>query len=628
MRNLLRRIFLGKPLPTKALRDERLTNRQALAVFGSDALSSTAYATEEILIVLVGLGALALSASLPISLAISGLVAIVALSYREVVHAYPQGGGVYNVAKANLGETPALLGASSLIIDYILTATVSIAAGVAALTSAFPELFPYRVPIGILGIVLIMWMNLRGVRSSGQVLSYPAYFFIAIMLFTVGYGFFRFLTGTLPTAPAPVENVETLQAIGLFILLRAFSAGCTALTGLEAISNGVKAFKSPESVGAAKTMARLAALLIVILLGITFLAYQTKIVPAHDETVVSQIARTLFGSNPIYYAFQIATFLILFLAANTPYADFPRLAAMQARDGYWPKQFSNLGSKLVFSQGILALSSVSILLLIVSGGYVHALIPLYAVGVFLGFSLTQLGMVVHNAKIFHNSRIFRADLGDRRQSIKRLIINGVGFAATTVVFFIVLYSKFFDGAFVILPMIALLFFAMKRVRNYYNKVDKELSIHTTQFLNIPSQSILAVVLISKLDRRAVEGARVARGLNPAKICAFHVTCEKEEGEHVMAVWDALFNDIPIEVRLDEFREIIPVILDYFASVEQQWKGKIVAVVPMLVPQQPFREFLHNQTAKRIIDAIRRQSGSKVEIYEVPVRVETGKKDLS
>ncbi|MBI2938740.1 MAG: APC family permease [Thaumarchaeota archaeon] len=619
MRRLLRRFFLGKPLPTKALREERLTNQQALAVFGSDALSSTAYATEEILLVLVGLGTLALSASLPISLAIAGLVVIVALSYREVVHAYPQGGGVYNVAKTNLGETPALLGASSLIIDYILTATVSIAAGVAALTSAFPELFPYRVLIGILGIVLIMWMNLRGARSSGQIFSYPTYFFIAIMLITIGYGFLRFLTGTLPTTPPPVESAEPLQAIGLFILLRAFSAGCTALTGLEAISNGVKAFKSPESVGAAKTMARLAALLIAFLLGITFLAYQMKIVPAQDETVVSQIARTIFDNSPIYYVFQIGTFLILFLAANTPYADFPRLAAMQARDGYWPKQFSNLGSKLVFSQGILALSAVSILLLIVSGGYVHALIPLYAVGVFLGFSLTQLGMIVHDR------RMLRAKMDDRRQNVRRLIINSIGFAATTVVFFIVLYSKFFDGAFLILPMIALLFFAMRRVRRYYNNVDKELSISTTQFLNVPSRSILAVVLISKLDRRAVEGARVARGLNPASVCAFHVTFEKEEGDHVKDVWEVLFNDIPIEVRLDEFREITPTILDYFSSVERRWHGKIVAVVPMLVPQQPFREFLHNQTAKRIIEAIRRQSGSNVEIYEVPVRVETGEK---
>ncbi len=618
MRNFLRRILLGKPLPTNALQEERLTNGQALAVFGSDALSSTAYATEEILLVLVGFGAFALSASLPIALAISGLVVIVALSYREVVHAYPQGGGVYNVAKANLGETSALLGASSLIIDYILTATVSIVAGVAALTSAFPLLFPYRVPIGVVGIIVIMWMNLRGVRSAGRVFSYPVYFFIIVMLFTIGYGFVRFLTGTLPTASTTNEIAEPLQAIGLFILLRAFSAGCTALTGLEAISNGVKAFKTPESVGAAKTIWRLAALLVIILLGITFLAYQTKIVPNPDETVVSQIARTLFSNNPLYFTFQIATFLILFLAANTPYADFPRLAAMQARDGYWPKQFSNLGSKLVFSQGILALSAVSILLLIASGGYVHALIPLYAVGVFLGFSLTQLGMIVHNAKII------RDKFGDHLQSYKRLIINGVGFAATSIVFFIVLYSKFFDGAFLVLPMIALLFFAMRRVKNHYNKVDKALSITTTQFLDIPSQSILAIVLVSKLDRRAVEGARVARGLNPAKTRALHVAFEKEDGEHLKTIWNVLFNDIPIEIRFDEFREVIPTILDYFTLVEKQWSGKIVAVVPMLVPQQPFTEFLHNQTAKRIVEAIRKHSNSKVEIYEVPVRVETKK----
>lgn len=568
----------------------------------------------------MGLGTLALSFTLPISLAIASLVIIVALSYREVVHAYPQGGGVYNVAKANLGETPALLGASSLIIDYILTATVSIAAGVAALTSAFPMLFPYRVPIGIAGILVIMWMNLRGTRSSGRIFSFPAYFFIAIMLFTIGYGLLRFLTGTLPSTPAPTET-ETLQVIGIFILLKAFSAGCTALTGLEAISNGVKAFKSPESVGAAKTIWRLSILLIIILLGITFLAYQIGIVPKTDETVVSQIARTLFDNNPLYYAFQMAIFLILFLATNTPYADFPRLAAMQARDGYWPKQFSNLGSKLVFSQGILALSAVSILLLIVSGGYVHTLIPIYAVGVFLCFSLTQLGMIVHHIKIIRSS-------SNHHQNYKSIFINGIGFVVTSIVFLIVLYSKFFDGAYIILPMIAFLFFAMRRVKNHYNKVEKALSITKTHLFNTPSQDILVVVLVSNLDRRAVEGARVARGLNAAKTCALHVAFEKEDGAQLKTMWEGLFNDIPIDIRIDEFREIIPSILDYFTSVEQQWNGKIVVVIPMLVTQQFFTEFLHNHTAKKIINAIRKHSRNNIAIYEVPVKVDTKKKILN
>jgi len=614
MKHFLRRLFLGKPLPTKSLEDERLTNGQALAVFGSDALSSTAYATEEILLVLVGLGTIALSYSLPISLAISGLVIIVALSYREVVHAYPQGGGVYNVAKANLGENPALLGASSLIIDYILTTTVSIAAGVAALTSAFPMIFDYRVPIGIAGILLIMWMNLRGVRSSGRIFSFPAYFFIVIMLITIVYGLVRFLTGTLPSTPSLIES-NTLQAVGVFLLLRAFSAGCTALTGLEAISNGVKVFKSPESVGAAKTMLRLSILLVVILLGVTFLAFQIGIVPKLDETVVSQIARSLFGNNLMYYAFQVGTFLILFLAANTPFADFPRLASMQARDGYLPRQFSNMGSKLVFSQGIIALSAVSILLLIASNGYVHYLIPIYAVGVFLCFSLTQLGMFVHHLKTIRHP-------GKDMPRYRSLYTNGLGFVATTIVFVIVLYSKFFEGAYIILPMVGFLFFANKRVKNHYIRVDEALSISDTQLFNNPNEDILAVILVSKLDRRAVEGARVAMGLNPMKTCALHVAFDKEEGDRLKTIWDALFYDIPLEVRVDEFREVIPTILDYFAQMEQRWVGKIVAVVPMLVSQQPFTEFLHNQTATKIIEATRKDPRNSVEIYEVPVKVDT------
>ena len=437
------------------------------------------------------------------------------------------------------------------------------------------------------------------------------------MLITIVYGLLRFVTGTLPSTPVPAQST-TLEAVGVFILLRAFSAGCTALTGLEAISDGVKAFKSPESAGAAKTILRLSVILIVILLGITFLAFQIGIVPRVDETVVSQMAKTLFGINPMYYAFQIGTFLILFLAANTPFADFPRLASIQARDGYLPRQFSNMGSKLVFSQGIISLSAVSILLLVASGGYVHSLIPIYAVGVFLCFSLTQLGMFVHHLKIIQNP-------GAHKPSYKSLYTNGLGFVATTIVFIIVLYTKFFEGAYIILPMIGLIFFANKRIKNHYIRVDQALSISETQLFNNPNEDILAVILVSKLDRRAVEGARVAMGLNPMKTCALHVAFDKEEGDRLKTIWDALFYDIPLEVRVDEFREVIPPILEYFALMEQRWIGKIVAVVPMLVSQQPFTEFLHNQTATKIIEATRKDPRNSVEIYEVPVKVDTKQK---
>ena len=615
MANFLKRILLGKPIRTDALNEERLSDRQALAIFGADALSSTTYATEEILLVLVTIGTSALYFSLPITLGITALVLIVALSYREVVHAYPQGGGVYNVAKANLGELRSLLGAASLVIDYILTVAVSVAAGIAALTSAFPSLIPYRVPLGILAILTLMWMNLRGVRSSGRIVIVPAYFFIFAVLTMIGYGLIRYATGNLPVEPIQNGAATLVDTVTFFVLLRAFSAGCAALTGLEAISNGVKAFQSPEPQRASRTIQRLSLLLGVILLGITFLAFQTRVVPTADETVVSQIARTLLGDTPFYYLVQIGTLLILFLAGNTPYADFPRLAALLARDGYWPKRFSNLGPRLVFSQGIVALSAVAILLLAFSGGYVHTLIPLYAVGVFLGFSITQLGMIVH-----HKRNLTRKKPRNPLSSFKSLSINAIGFAATSVVFFVVLFSKFLDGAWILLPMLTFLLIIMTKIRSHYSQVDRALSPERALLISAPSQRILAVILVAKVDRRAIEGARVARGLHPAAVKALHIAFDAEAGEQVKRTWENFFPDIPIEIRINQFREVIPPVLDFLAEAGKSWTGKIVAVVPMLVLQQPFAEFLHNKTGTRILTAIREDPRSQVEIYEVPVKL--------
>src|SRR5580765_4237842 len=390
---LLKRWLVGPPMPLAQARHERLTKRVALAVFSSDALSSVAYATEEILLVLVLAGAAAAHLTVPIALSITALLVIVAISYQQTIYAYPSGGGSYIVARANLGTVPGLIAAAALLVDYVLTVSVSVAAGVAAITSAFPELSTHKVAIGVLCVAGIAMANIRGVRESGRIFAVPTYVFIVSFGPLVAVGAYRLLTGTLPpAAPAPVAPTEALT---WFLVLRAFSSGCTAMTGTEAISNGIPAFRQPESRNAAITLGVMALILGTLFVGITVLASALGILPAESETVVSQIARRLFGTGLFYYLIQASTALILVLAANTSFADFPRLASLLARDHFVPRQFATLGERLVFSNGILVLAGFAALLLILFGGETHALIPLYAVGVFLSFTLSQSGMVVH-----------------------------------------------------------------------------------------------------------------------------------------------------------------------------------------------------------------------------------------
>jgi len=605
----IKRILLGKPLATEALEEEKLSGFQSLAIFGSDAISSAVYAGEEVLLGLMVGGAILFSASLPIAIAISALILVVSLSYREILYAYPQGGGVYSVARQNLGEIPGLIGASSLLVDYILTVAVSVAAGVAAVTSAFPMFFPIRVMLGIGVILFLTWMNLRGVRSAGRTFSLPTYFFIVTILIMIGSGLSRFFNGTLPTMPENLNIVEPLGLLGIIIVLKAFSSGCAALTGIEAISNGIRAFKSPESKNAEKTLFRLAFLLGLIFLGIMFLAYQMKITPIKEETVVSQIARALFGSTPIYFLIQIATFLILFLAANTSYADFPRVIALHAFDGYLPKQFFALGSRLVFSSGIITLSFIASLLLFIFQGSVHNLIPLYSVGVFLGFSLAQLGMIFYWKK-----------RGGTKKHFRSILINSIGFSVTLMVFVIVFLSKFSHGAWILLPTIFSIIFTMKKIQKHYLRAEKELEIKKNKYSPSSLKEIVMVLLVSKIDKRAVEAANFIQGFHPATIQAFHVAFEKKAGEKLKKEWNKLFPDIPISIHTNEFRETIPSILEYFTNLTQEWKGEIVAVVPMVVTVNYFAEYLHNQVSRKIIEAIREDERNDVRILEVPIKM--------
>ncbi len=602
----LRERFLGKPLASSAIAHEKLTNMQGLAIFGADSLSSTAYATEEILLVLATAGALVSSISIPIALSIFGLILIVAISYHQVIHAYPQGGGVYNVASKNLGEYPALLGAASLLIDYTLTAAVSTTAGVAAITSAFPNFYEHRIAIGTAIILILMWVNLRGIRESGKLFSIPTYIFIISFFVMIAYGIWRYLSGSFPVSPVSMIPPEQMGAIGLLLILRAFAAGCTAMTGIEAVSNGVQAFKNPESENAARTLQRMALLLGTIFIGITLLAYWGKIVPTHDETVLSQIARLLFDNSPFYYLIQGATALILILAANTPFAGFPRIASQLSKDGYFPRQFLNLGSKLVFANGIMLLSFFSALLIYLFNGNVHALIPLYAVGVFLGFSISQFGMIIHW-------------LNKGKGYKKNITINALGFIATSVVFIIVFLSKFTHGAWLLIPAIVLLVSGMKKIKQHYLKVERVLALDKNQAPEVMPEKT-AVLLVSRLNQGTLYALKLAKSFQPAHIRAVHVSVDQLEGQQIKELWEKNVPDVPIDILHSEYRDLIGPILDYLKKVDKEWKNdSLIVFIPQIASSRWWHFFLHNQTNRRLQIAIEQDPDINPDIYEVTVK---------
>lgn len=601
----IKRAILKDPLSTKAISHERLTNPQGLAIFSADPISSTTYATEEILLVLAAVGTAASYISIPMALAIVCLILIVVISYRQVIKAYPQGGGVYNVAKKNLGEFPALLGAASLMVDYILTVAVSVTAAVAALTSAFEEFLPYRVVIGIAIIIFLAWGNLRGTRESGRMFSLPTYAFIVVFLGMIGYGFWRYAAGTFPVISYG-ESVQPqmINAIGIFLILRAFASGCTALTGIEATSNGVQAFKPPEGENAQKTMLRMGLILGSIFLGITFLASWAHVQPMEGETVVSQIARALFGKTAPYFIIQASTLSILFLAANTPFADFPRVASQLARDGYFPQQFLNLGSRLVFANGIIVLAVMSAFLLFVFGGRVHALIPLYAVGVFLGFSLSQFGMIRHWKRIGGHKR--------------NIAINALGCFATTIVFLIVLSTKFIHGAWFLIPAIASIIFFMTKVKRHYARVEAIFSLDNTAIPRIASKKTI-VVLVSNVGISSY-AIQHAKSLRPVSLMAFHVAIDNEGAEKIRQEWEKSFPDIKLTVFISEYRDLISPVLGFLKSIEDLWRDdSVMVLIPEFIPKKFWHRFLHNQTGLRIRLAIEGAKDMNIEILELPVK---------
>jgi amino acid transporter len=598
--SLLKRWLLGAPKPTAQARYERLSKALALPVFSSDALSSVAYATEEILLVLVVAGTAALALTLPIAVAIALLLAIVATSYQQTIHAYPTGGGSYIVSRANLGDRAGLVAAAALLIDYVLTVAVSIAAGVAAVTSAFPALRAHRVALAAACIVVMAVANLRGVRESGRVFAAPTYLFIATFAVLLGIGFVRLAQGgTGPVAsPAPAAAGTALTWM---LILRAFASGCTALTGVEAISNGVPAFREPEAQNAAVTMRWMAGILATLFLGVTVLAWRFAVVPSADETVVSQLARGLVGVGPFYYLLQASTALILVLAANTAFADFPRLASLLARDGYLPRQLATRGDRLVYSNGILILAGLSIALVALFHGETHALIPLYAVGVFLAFTLSQLGMARH-------WRVERPP-GWRH----RLLINGAGGIVTGVVTLVIAVTKFVHGAWIVVLVIPLVVLGFRLIHAHYRSIGRALSLEQ-QVMEPPLRNTV-LVPVSDLHVGVVRALRFAETL-AAEPRAVYVEIDPERTARLRERWARLSLKIPLVVLPSPYRSVLGPLLEYVEALQRHDPAQLVTIViPEFVPRRWWHHLLHNQTALAIKGALLFRRG--IVVVDVP-----------
>ncbi|HEV8202571.1 MAG TPA: APC family permease, partial [Candidatus Polarisedimenticolia bacterium] len=572
------------------LAEERLGVPLALAVFASDALSSVAYATEEILLVLSTAGMAALHFSLPIAITITGLLGLLIASYRQTVHAYPDGGGSYLVARENLGTMPGLISAAALLIDYILTVSVSSAAGVAAVTSAIPALQGHKVAMGILFVAIIAVANLRGVRESGRVFAIPTYLFIFSVVLLIGVGLWRAWRGE-PAIEAPVGTLpETTHMVTLFLLMRAFSSGCAALTGIEAISNGVKAFKPPETRHAAQTQVIMGCILGVFFLGITWLAHVFGIVPGAGQTVISQLGHAVFGSGAAYFLLQAATASILLVAANTAFAGFPRLTSILANDRFLPRQLATLGDRLVYSNGILILSAAAMLLLIVFQGETHALIPLYAVGVFLAFTLSQAGMVRRHLRVRDGAFRMHAAL------------SAAGATATGLALAVIAITKFTHGAWIVVVLIPALVVSFLRTHRHYFYVRTQLSLIEME----PERPIrhTAIVPISAVNRATIFALRYAKSI-AHEVEAVHVALDEKRAEMIQQQWKTWGGGVPLRLLESNYRSLIAPLVDHIDDLMQgRRRNEMVTVVlPEFVTAHWWEGLFHNQSAFLIKGAL-------------------------
>ena len=592
MLGTLKRILVGKPLANEQLAHERIPKRTALAVFSSDALSSVAYATEAILIALMFANREALGLATPIAVGITLLLIIVSYSYTQTINAYPNGGGSYIVSRENLGTLPSLIAAVSLMTSYILTVAVSISAGVTAITSALPELDQHRTAIALVLIALLSLANLRGLKESGAIFAVPTYLFIVSMFAMILVGLYRYSTGTLVPAPLPeVVHAEFNQTLGWFLILRAFASGCTALTGIEAISDGVQAFKQPQARNASMTLTIMAVILSLMFVGITALASLYNVVPdgaLEPETVNSQLARAIFGGGSIfYYVIQGATMMILILASNTAYADFPRLSYFLAIDRFLPRQFAQRGDRLVFSNGVLFLGIVSAILVVAFNAREQALLPLYALGVFAAFTLSQYGMVQRWRRLKSTGWL------------RNMIINGLGASITALVFVVIAVTKFGQGAWSVLVIIPVVVLLLYQIRKHYLDVADQLSLAEAP-PPVALRRHTVVVLVSGVHRGVIPALQYGLSLTSDNIRALYIDLDASSTAKMKEKWAQWGSGVELEILPSPYRSLIRPIREYLSRAEKRYHDDVVTVVlPEFIPNRWWQNFLHNQTALAI-----------------------------
>ena len=631
----LKRVLFGEPFPTSRESHERIDNIRGLAIFASDPISSNAYATEAIISILILLGTQAVRLTMPIAIGIGLLVLAVAFSYIQTIMHYPQGGGSYVVSKDNLGTLPSLVAAGALLTDYVLTVAVSVSAGTRAITSAFPQLYDYRVLIAVFSIIILTWVNLRGVRESGAIFAVPTYAFVGGVLLVILIGLVRYF-GIFGAAPLPItpvhELTSTMDSVSTFgfvwILLRAFAAGCTALTGIEAISDGVQAFRPPESVNAAKTMFAMAGIAISLFIGISFLTTHMHLLPSHTDSILSQMTRQITGSGLLYYWVQVFTMLILILAANTGFQDFPRVSSFLANDGFMPRWMSNRGDRLVFSYGIVTLAVISSLIVIIFKADEIAMLPLYALGVMVSFTLSQLGMSRLMGRIGKlgkdevletKATTVHAEKGWRwKQAVS---ITGATF--TFVVLLILIVTKFKDGAWIVVLTVPLLVWMFFSIHQHYTKVADNLSTQELDIETLPKIADLVIVPIGDVHRGtllALEyGLKISKNMR-----AVSVTTSDEMRQRLERRWNrfpTLTDQIQLVCLEYDYRDILTPLVDYIIKVHtEEFPGQITTVlIPEFIPSTVTEKALHNQTANFLRSRLRDNKG--IVLIDVPYHIE-------
>lgn len=624
-----RNYLIGRPLQTADAPHQTIGKFLGLAVFSSDALSSVAYAPQELLLVLAVAGVASFHLALPIAIAICILLVILTVSYEQTIHAYPGGGGAYIVSRDNLGEFPALLAGAALLMDYVLTVAVSISSGVAQLVSAYPVLSNSSIIIAVVMVLFIMVINMRGVKESGTLFAIPTYFFLVMMYLTVIVGLVRFAGGSLGTVVDPPMDIMSqhtvLQPLTLFLILRAFSSGTTALTGVEAISNGITAFKHPASKNAGQTLIIMSAILSSLFLAITFLAIQIGGLPSEEETIISQLARTAFQSRGIFYLLAItSTTVILMMAANTAFADFPRLSALIAQDGFLPRQFAYRGSRLVYSRGIAALALITCLLIIAFSASVSRLIPLYAIGVFLSFTLSQAGMAIRwfkSGKLLQGQEIVErgSTLKPDAHWVTKMLVNSLGSLSTLMVMGIFAVTKFTQGAWIVILLLPVIVMVLYSIHRHYRRVAQELSLeHFTPRGRITHQRI--IMPIGGVHQGTLAALRYAKTLSD-DITVVHVSIDESETQRVIEKWEQWGDGYRLVILESPYRLFIEPLLEYIDEIDAQRQPneEINIVVPQFIPHSVFGFVLHTRTA----DTLRRVllNRKDIVILEVPYQLD-------